>query len=392
MKWQQCSSPNILTTGKIQSMKKLIFLNLSLFVLSWCQAQVVVNIQLPATGLTLKSQLWNLSLVNTGQEMNVQIEMTMTDASNSQRVLTAVSRIFKLQRGAKQVQVSDLLPIVYTPGSPGYNVDARPDGFLPIGIFHVCYGITVYINDRTEQLTEDCETIEIEPISPPQLVLPADNEHVDLTRPFFTWLPPTPFNLFNNLVYDWVLVEVQPMQSAADALQQNIPVLTQQNIAYASLQYPLSAPELDSSKLYAWRVTAKNNLSPIAVSEVWLFKVKQYGIDATTRKTAGSYSRLRRMEDASYIISNGIVRFEHLNELANSEATISIYDVSHPKRRELSLDSTNYALKYGQNFIEINLDENSKLTDRHVYLLELTNARNERWYLKFEYRADKRKD
>lgn len=372
-------------------MKKIILLNLSLLVLCWCQSQVVVNIQLPPSGLTLKSQLWNLSLVNTGPDINVQIELTMTDASNNQRVLTALSRIFKLPRGAKQLQAADLLPIVYTPGSPGYNVDARPDGFLPTGLFHICYGITLYINDRTEQVNEECETVEIEPISPPQLVMPSDNEQVELTRPFFTWLPPTPFNLFNNLVYDWVLVEVMPMQSAADALQQNIPVLTQQNIAYASLQYPLSAPELDSSKLYAWRVTAKNNISPVAVSEVWLFKVKRYEIEpVVAKKPVVSYSRLRRTEDASYIISNGVLRFEHMNELANSEAAVSIYDISHPARRSLSLDSSTYALRYGQNFMEIDLRDNKQLTDKHIYLFELTNAKNERWYLKFEYRAEKK--
>lgn len=373
-------------------MKKIILLNLSLLVLSWCQSQVVVNTQLPPAGLTLKSQLWNLSLVNTGAEINVQVELTMTDASNNQRVMTAVTRIFRLPRGAKQLQASDLLPIVYTPGSPGYNVDARPDGFLPTGTFHICYGITLYINDRTEQLNEECETVDIEPLSPPQLVMPADNEQVELTRPFFTWLPPTPFNSFNNLVYDWVLVEVMPMQSAADALQQNIPVLTQQNIAYANLQYPLSAPALDSSKLYAWRVTAKNNISPVAVSEVWVFKVKLYGIDSTkAKKPLITYSRLRRTEDASYIISNGIVRVEHLNELANSEATISVYDISHPARRSISLEQENYALKYGQNFLDIDLRGNTQLKDRNIYLLELKNAKNERWYLKFEYRAEKNK-
>lgn len=372
-------------------MKKIILLNLSLLMSSWCHSQVVVNTQLPAAGLSLKSQLWNLSLVNSGQEINVQIELTMTDASNNQRVLTAVSRVFKLPRGAKQLQSADLMPIVYTPGSPGYNVDARPDGFLPTGVFHICYGVTLYINDRTEQVNEECETVEIEPISPPQLVVPADNEQVELTRPFFTWLPPTPFNMFNSLVYDWVLVEVQPMQSAADALQQNLPVLTQQNIAYASLQYPLSAPELDTSKLYAWRVTAKNNISPVAVSEVWIFKVKRLSADSTiAQKPLISYSRLRRTEDASYIISNGTIRFEYLNELANSEAIIDVYDISHPSRRSISPDPNNYPMKYGQNFMEIDLRENSQLTDRHMYLLELTNAKNERWYLKFEYRAEKK--
>ncbi|WP_315814258.1 hypothetical protein [Paraflavitalea speifideaquila] len=81
------------------------------------------------------------------------------------------------------------------------------------------------------------------------------------------------------MLYDWTLVEVQATQSPADAIQQNVPLLSRQNISFTNFQYPLSAPELDSSKLYAWRITARNNLAPIGNSEVWSFRVRQYAPD-----------------------------------------------------------------------------------------------------------------
>ncbi|MCP2937171.1 hypothetical protein NK983_31220, partial [Salmonella enterica subsp. enterica serovar Typhimurium] len=85
-------------------------------------------------------------------------------------------------------------------------------------------------------------------------LIPADSEHVELTRPFFTWIPPTPLNLFSNLNYSWTLVEVQPTQSAADAIQQNIPVLSQTGLLTTNFQYPPGMAELDTGKTYAWRV------------------------------------------------------------------------------------------------------------------------------------------
>ena len=205
-------------------MSKRIAFIIALFISALANGQVIVNLQLPPMGLSIKSQLWNLSLINTGTgDINVQVEMTMTDVSNNQRVLTGLSKNFVLPRGVKQVQATDVMPIIYTVGAPGYNLDGNPAGFLPIGIFNICYSIIKINNDGAERLGEECQTIEIEPLSPPQLVIPHDSEHVETTRPFFTWLPPSPYNLFNNLQYDWILVEVQPTQNAATALQQNIP-------------------------------------------------------------------------------------------------------------------------------------------------------------------------
>jgi len=366
-------------------MKQIIAIIICVAVMRPVYTQVLVNIQLPAAGLTVKSQLWNLSLVNTsGQDINVQIEMTMTDLSNNQRALTGTSRIFILPKGVKQVRLSDVMPIAYTAGV-GYNVDPNPDGFLPIGVFNICYTTIKYVNDVSELLGEDCQTIEVEPISPPLLIMPPDSEYVDVGRPFFSWLPPSPFNLFNNLMYDWVLVEVQNTQSGADAIQQNIPVLTQQNILITSLQYPLGSPGLDSNKLYAWRVTAKNNNSAIASSETWTFRVKKLGLDTDTTKYTGFYAKLSRQEDGSFISCTGILRYMYRNELNDNNIKVNISDISNNTHKPLPLDSTEYIVKYGQNFMQLDLRE-TNLSDRHVYLLELVNAKAERWYLKFAYR------
>lgn len=366
-------------------MKQKLLLLIGL-IMGWgLHAQVVVTLQLPPLGLTIKPQLWNMSLINTtGASMTAEIQMIMTDAGTGQTVLTATTPSFILPAGVKAINAATVTPITYTVGA-GYNIDASPNGFLPVGVFNICYTVTRWNNDVSDPVADDCVTAEVEPISPPQLIQPADSDRVLLRRPFFTWLPPTPFNTFSNLLYDWVLVEVQPTQSAADAIQQNVPVFFQSNISFTSLQYPLSMPELDTNKLYAWRVTAKNNLSPIANSEVWSFSLQKYTNDTVTTFKRSSYAPVRRVQDASYIISGNTLHFLYQHEINNNAVQISITDISHTVHQAVQLNSSQLTVKYGANYLDLDLS-NEKLTNRHIYLLELTNERNEHWYLKFEYK------
>lgn len=370
-------------------MRKIFLLKIAMLLTAIMQGQVVMTLQLPPLGLTIKPQLWNLSLINTLDEaLTVRIEMEMTDISTGLRVFKGTSRTFSLPRGTKQVQQGDLAPINYEAGNPGYAVDLSPDGFLPVGVFNICYAVLRVNNDAPEQLTEECITLEVEPLSPPQLVIPLDSEYVEFTRPFFAWMPPAPVNSYSTMLYDWILVEVQPTQTAADAIQQNIPVFTQQNVLQTTFQYPLSMPELDSSKLYAWRITAKNNTSPVANSEIWTFRVRKYEQGVTPVVPPGYFAKMHREENSAFTICTGILRFEFQYDQNIPAASILIYDISSNQRKRIDLDSTTFSMKYGQNFIQLDLRETSGIINNHMYLVELTDGKNEKWFLKFELREN----
>jgi hypothetical protein len=363
---------------------KINLLIISFLVGYGVNAQVAITPQL--LGLTIKPQLWNLSLINTtGQNINVQLQMVMTDVATSKTVLAGTSPTFIVPAGVKLVTANDVAPVTYNTGA-GYNIDPSPNGFLPVGVYNICYTVIRWNKDISEQVADECVTAEVEPISPPQLMQPADSERVIVRRPFFTWLPPAPFNSFSNLLYDWTLVEVQSTQSAADAIQQNIPVLLQSNISFTSLQYPLSMPELDATKLYAWRVTAKSNGSAVASSENWSFSIQQFSTDTVKRPAKGNYAALRRTQDASYIICNGQLRYQYQHEINSNTVQLSITDITNANHTAIQLDSNFCQVKYGSNYIVLDVTGNSGMIDRHMYLLEVTNAAYERWYLKFEYR------
>ncbi|WP_207512924.1 hypothetical protein [Longitalea luteola] len=365
---------------------KKVLLFIGLLAVCGVNAQVVINPQLPPLGLTIKPQLWNVSLINTtGQNMNVQLQMVMTDAATSQAVLSGASPTFTIPAGVKLVTANDVSPVTYNNGT-GYTIDPSPAGFLPVGVYNICYTVTRWNKDIPEQIAEECVTAAVEPITPPQLVQPADSDRVLLRRPFFTWLPPTPHNSFSSLLYDWSLVEVQATQSAADAIQQNIPVLLQSNISFTSFQYPLSMAELDSTRLYAWRVIAKNNGMPVANSEIWCFRIQPFTNDTIKKPSSGTYAALRRTHDASYVISNGLLRYQYQHEINSNSIQFRITDITNANQTAIQLDSNLSAVKYGSNYITLDLTDKVGMIDRHMYLLEVTNAVNERWYLKFEYR------
>lgn len=248
-------------------------------------------------------------------------------------------------------------------------------------IFLILLLAFVFVKTRAQETTE--------PLSPPQLIIPENGEWVKSSRPFFSWLPITPVNLFKNISYDWVLVDLLGDQTASDAIQQNIPVFTQRNLRSASFQYPLSAPALDTNKQYAWRVTAVNNISPVANSEVWVFHFKKADSVKQVQVGRKAYIKAKKEQDASLAVVSGIVKYEYLNELNDSLVYFTISDITGPAQQQVPVDSSFQQIHFGRNLMEIDLRKNKLLINKHIYLLQLTNSRNDKWYLKFEYRNPK---
>ena len=96
-------------------MKQKLLLILGLVMGLYAQAQVVITLQLPPLGLTIKPQLWNMSLINTtGASMTAQLQMVMTDAGTGQTVLTATTPTFLLPAGVKAINANSVSPVAYT--------------------------------------------------------------------------------------------------------------------------------------------------------------------------------------------------------------------------------------------------------------------------------------
>jgi hypothetical protein len=353
---------------------------------STTRSQVLINPQLPTPGIFTKPQLWNIGLVNSsGEPLTVRIQVVISDRNTNQPILSALTRFIRLENGARQISYADISPVTYQIGNSAYQIDNSPNGFLPVGIFNVCYSIKFPHQDGLEVLAEECQTIEVEPMSPPQLIIPADNERISNNKPTFTWTPPLPFQFFTRLSYEFALVEVASYQTAAEALQTNTPIFRKTGVQQTQLQYPETGTTLDSGKIYAWRVMASNNAIPIASSEVWTFKIGTENKFIQSKQGNNSFIELSDNEQSALALVTGMVQFTFDNRDNNAALKINFKELSSTGEKQIPIDNNIIPLKYGQNNLQFDLRKFKSFKQKANYLMEV-EAGTKKMFLKFQFR------
>ena len=198
--------------------KRLTSLTLLILMFVMSKAQLSLSVQEPPTGIVQKNQLWNLSLIYSGSNtISVTISITLLNMSDNQPVMTAFSRPITLSKGVKQLKAMDVSPVDYAYVSPAFS--RLTDAFIPVGSYRACY--TIYNSDRDAKtiMIEDCINLDVQPLSPPQLTMPADSASIQNPYPQFSWLPPAPPTLFSDLNYDLLVTEVREDQTPGAAIQ-----------------------------------------------------------------------------------------------------------------------------------------------------------------------------
>jgi hypothetical protein len=359
--------------------KCLLFYVLFAGILS-ARAQVSMTLQVPPTGVLLKNQLWNMLVVNAGDHpVLIRVNLVLLDAQSSQPVLTAVSAPVSISKGGRQLQARDLGPIQYAYNIPASRVDMDPNGLLPAGSYQVCYSI-VNVEKVNSTMVENCIALNVDPLSPPLLNTPADEERLLTSYPQFTWLPPTPIGLFNDLSYAMIVVEVLPGQGKADAIQQNIPVNSSAYTKNLYWNYPASYRALDTAKLYAWRIVAMNSGKPVAMSDIWTFKVANNKPKAKAVQEE-PYVSVKRVQDAAMATAAEVLRISYENAAADSLVQYTISSLDDPGNPVVQQGAL--PLQYGQNLLKVPLRQNKQIVPNKVYLLRFTSSRNEIWSIKF---------
>jgi hypothetical protein len=373
---------------------RITFLFFILLCIHQASAQLVASLQPPPAGLVHKPQLWSMALTNTtNAPISVHIELVLSEATTGNQVLTGATGSIILNPGTTQVNGNQLMPIQYNVANPSYNIDASPFGILPVGSFEACFSFFKHQGDAVQEIADQCQEILVEPLGPPQLVYPYDQTAIEELLPNFVWLPPVPLSLFSNLNYDFTLVEISPNQSAADAIQQNVPLYQQQSISINSMLYPQSAAALEAGKQYAWRISAKSNAAVVGQSETWQFSIRQFAKGDSTSKGGTPYVRLKKDPEGGYALFAGVIKFDYYNETADSTWNYRLYDLSTAQRNTVAVPLLDtLELRPGHNLVQYDASGNSGFTDRHIYLLEVKNSRNETWRMMFEYRRPNDQD
>jgi hypothetical protein len=346
-------------------------------------AQISMTLQVPPAGVLMKNQLWNMVLVNSGSEpVTARVQLTLLDEKNNQPVLTATTAPVVLSRGARQLQARDFSPIQYDYSGPSFHADEDPNGMLPVGSYQACYTVMSTVKSNALR-AENCIQVNVDPLSPPLLNTPADEGQLYTPYPQFTWLPPAPMGLFNDLSYDLIVVEVLPGQGKADAVQQNIPVYSAGFVKNLFMNYPSSYKALDTGRTYAWRIVALNNGLPAAMSDIWSFRVITPGKPGLQKKEE-PYVELRRGVDVSMASIGGTLKCTYDNIPADSVVSYTITSLEDPGSP--LVQQGRLKLNRGRNFLDLSLT--GGYAARKAYLFSFVNSRNETWTIKFTTSAD----
>lgn len=257
------------------------------------QAQVQVKLQQPPPNQLRAADLWKLTLNNTTRTTyNIKLEGTLDEAGEG-RVATGNSGIISLPPGTKAITYDD----VKRGGSVNFKSGKWQEAFMrtgnaPSGNYTIC----IYVKTETgEELGRDCIEQNVEIVSGPTLISPADGETIpEGQTPTFTWLPSTPAP--RDVKYSLKIVEIADNQSPIEAIKRNVVQFEKREIGSTTFQYPLSAKKFEKGKKYAWQVSIGD-----LKSEAWMFSVgNQSKLESLTPKNNATFRSVKEMGSFSW--------------------------------------------------------------------------------------------
>ncbi len=333
-------------------------------------------IQYPLTGLEFKvTDIFKADIQNAGQSSyRIIISATVINSANGQKVLTAQSAVVDCTPGFKTLSESWL-----TPRYQFYSSVAEQTGYLPYGNYELCIK-AVQVSGSQEELANACQSLELNPMSPPILVNPEHESTVYEKRPLLVWLPPMPVGR-NKVVYDLRLVEILPNQTAYDAIQRNFAIVEKQNIKGTTLQYPANSIALEPLKRYAWQVWAKTEeRKPIGETEIWWFTLKNEE-EKDTSKRADAYGLLQKNADNGYITVTDNRLYFQFDERYNANELV--YKIFNSNGNEVGGKCHTAINKDpGLNKYHLDLIDCNDIR-KGMFILKVTNEKSEVYQLRF---------
>ena len=356
-------------------MKKTIAFILFLLIGYLCMAQVTIQPFLPQTGLFQKSQLWNVLVVNSSSEdlFDCYLVLSLQDRESGAEILSATSGYFSLGKEAKQLNTAVLTPVQYTYFS--FTGDKTND-FLPVGNYTACFKL---IGGKAgTELAEACVPIDVEPLSPPMLISPVDSSVLKASPTQFTWQPPAPFTMFQQLHYEVVIAEILPGQKPDEAIQLNAPFYMDLNVPGSFISYNGAYPSFEKGKWYAWQVVAQDGENYAAKTPVWDFTVDTLAFENSIVEQT-PFVKMKEDEIEKGIAPNGILKLSYVNETTDSIATIRVIDIGSKNEHQFKMP-----VKRGENLIQYDLKKIMTIQEGKVYEAQIINSRNEKWVLQFQ--------
>lgn len=341
----------------------------------YCQAQVTITAQVPSGNMVPRDALWNTVISNVNpDETEILLVLNIKNLQTGALVLSANSSKFSIGRGVKVTRLADLQPVNY-----GFTESGFEKSFLPMGNYQLCYQV---FGRQEKMLAQDCQNIQVDPLSPPMLVLPENTAVLTDNHPQFSWLAPGTPAMLDNLSYDIAVAEVSPGQTSAEAIEYNAPVYQRVGIRQTFDNYPASALKLDTGKTYAWQVIARNNDSYAAKTDVWTFSIGKDTLPIAVAEA--SYVEVDSRMNPLSLAPEGYIKFKFTNRLTDTTAIFQIFDLQ--QKSAVPILEISRKITRGSNYIIINLNPLIKRMKDHKYQMVFTNSSKETYQLPFVVR------
>lgn len=361
---------------------------LMLFLFKATHAQnLVVNAFIPPGALIQKEQLWNVIISNPGTSArSCQLSLTILNKANGSRMLTALTNMIVVPGGTRQIQVADVMPVVYN--SLNEHVQLGGAGFLPVGLYQVCYEA---VGDKGMSYGSSCVDVQVDVLAPPQLIFPENKSEVKEQYPVFNWIPPAPLTLVPKLAYEYKLVKVNKNQTGADAIRDNVPVYRAGKLPNPAFNYPASATALEKQQVYAWQITAQTTGADIK-SDVWTFSITDKEETKLRSVDGTAYTKLAiKNEQVSYTVVSKTLKFSWNNESLDSLFQIRVLDVTGGNHIPVSIkEKAVPVFSPGNNLVDMDLPQAGDFIQKHMYEFCLTDKQGQEWKMLFEYNKKKK--
>ncbi len=367
--------------------KKMISILAGVLFLSLCvRAQVsVVSIQLQPFNITPESMM-SAAIMNGASEQQVETVSKLYNFNN-ELLLTVKSTPFNLKQGLNSSFDGFRKAASIEYGSGNQSNYIKTTHGLPSGTFKIC--IDLVLSKTNEVLDQFCDEVESEFNQYLYLVFPADKDTIESTTPLLAWTHSEPFSVLSQgEYYRMILTEIKDKQSAQEALDINLPMMSKNYLTTHNLQYPYDAKELLEGKKYAWQVQKLVNGVVTNKTEAWEFFYRKKPEDKEVK-----YVALKHVIDASfYTAYNARIYFkfsEEYNSPGNIIASIKSDDgkkvsITILKDQEKTNTASDAIIKsVGDNrFV---LDLNKENVKPGFYVMEIRNEKKELYYLKFYF-------
>lgn len=339
--------------------------------------------------------LWNVNIVlnNSIKYPDYYINLRIFNG-NSGLLMDVVSNKFQAQSNSlsfSAVDLSMIKPFSYPYKSSAVLGDiVTRGGLFPAGDYRFDY--TLYGVDAVGANTKLTTTTVSHSVIMPaalQLVSVFDKDTVKEVSPIFMWLPASATQTVGGvesakeykLTYTVSVVEVLKNQTPYAAITSNPQFFYQTGLENTLLQYPFSARKFDECKTYAWQVKGIINGQTVIASEVWTFNTPC----ETPVISPDAPVLVKKKEDlAVCYVKNNTVYFAYYEEYHVEEGA-QLNAVIYNSKQEVvnTSDQLNLTVQKGYNTFTLNsCPKDANLLNGEKYLLVITNAKNEKWYLR----------